>query len=116
MAKWTPIAARILIGLLFIMAGIGKLMNAEGTAQYIESVTPLPGILAMPTGAFELVAGLVLAAGRFTRITAYALAGFTALATVLFHNQLGDQTQLTMALKNLAIIGGLSMVAQHSEN
>ena len=115
MASWTPLVARILIALLFIMAGIGKLMDPAGTAQYIEGVSPLPGILAIPTGVFELGAGLLLAAGKFTRYVAYASAAFTLLATVLFHYDLADQAQMVMALKNLAVIGGLLLLAERAE-
>ena len=114
MANLIPVAARVLLSLLFILAGIGKVMDPAGTAQYIESATPLPGVLALPTGIFELGAGVLLAIGRYPKYVSLALAGFTALATVLFHNQLGDQMQLVMALKNLAIIGGLLLIYDRS--
>lgn len=114
MANLVPDVARVLLSLLFIVAGIGKLMDPTGTAQFIESATPLPGILAVPTGLFELGAGLVLASGRYSRYVALALAGFSALATLLFHNQLSDPNQMVQALKNLAIIGGLLLVYERS--
>ncbi|TNE27353.1 MAG: DoxX family protein [Alphaproteobacteria bacterium] len=114
MANSIPLVARILLSLLFILAGVGKIMDPAGTAQFIESASPLPGMLALPTGIFELGAGVLLASGRYLKYVSLALAGFTALATVLFHNQLGDQMQLTMALKNLAIIGGLLLVYERS--
>ncbi len=114
MANLIPVAARILMSVIFILAGIGKLMDPAGTAKFIESATPLPGMLAMPTGVFELVAGLLLVAGKYPKYVSLALAGFTALATALFHNNLGDQMQMTLALKNLAIIGGLLLVYERS--
>jgi len=116
MADRLPIVSRILIALLFVMTGIGKLTNTAGTAAYIESATPLSGILALPTGLFEVAAGLLLVSGRYLKLTSVALIGFTILATALFHNNLGDQVQLIMALKNLAIIGGLLLLYNSSDS
>lgn len=115
MATIAAILGRMLLALLFVMAGLGKIMDPAGTAQYIEATTDMPGTLALPTGIFELVAGLVLASGYATRLVSVLLIGFTALATILFHSQVTDQTQATMALKNLAIIGGLLMVFAYGQ-
>ena len=116
MADKLPILARTLMALMFILAGVGKLADSAGTAAYIESATPLPGILAIPTGVFEVVAGVLLVAGRYLKLTSLALIGFTILATVLFHHNLGDQMQMVLALKNLAIIGGLLLVYNSSDS
>jgi putative oxidoreductase len=43
------------------------------------------------------------------------LAVFTAFATLFFHNQFTDPVQGAMAMKNLAIIGGLLLVIAHSQ-
>ncbi|MGI8943601.1 MAG: DoxX family protein [Qipengyuania sp.] len=115
MATIVAIIGRICIGLLFIFAGLGKVMDPAGTAQYIESMTTLPGTLAMPTGVFEIVAGVILASGFMTRIAAIALAVFTVLYTLLFHYQVTDPVQAAQALKNLAIIGGLLMVFAYGQ-
>ena len=115
MAMTAAILGRMLLALLFVMAGLGKIMDTAGTAQYIEATTGLPGALALPTGIFELAGGLLLASGYASRLVSVALIGFTALATIMFHNQLGDQTQMTQALKNLAIIGGLLMVFAYGQ-
>lgn len=72
-------------------------------------------ILAVPTGIFEIVAGLLLAIGFMTRLVAIVLAGFVALTTVLFHYQVTDPMQAQTALKNLAIIGGLLMVFAYGQ-
>lgn len=107
------IVGRLLLALLFVLAGLGKLMDPAGTAEYIASTTRLPGTLAMPIGLFELIAGIFLALGFMTRLTALLLAGFTLLTVVFFHNQFGDQMQQTLALKNIAIVGGLLVVFAH---
>lgn len=115
MAVLAAIVGRLCIAVLFVMAGVGKLMDPAGTSQYITSVTSLAGNLAVPVGVFELVAGLLLGLGVMTRLVSLALIGFTALATLWFHNQVTDPTQATMALKNLAIIGGLLMVFAYGQ-
>lgn len=115
MSTIAAIIGRIMLAVIFILSGIGKIVDPAGTAEYIESVTTLPGSLALPTGVFELVLGLMLAVGLMTRIAAILLAGFTLLTAFFFHNEFGDQTQLTAALKNLAIAGGLLLVFAYGQ-
>ncbi|HSG96347.1 MAG TPA: DoxX family protein, partial [Afifellaceae bacterium] len=59
----------------------------------------------------ELVGGLMIAAGFFTRITALALAGFTLVAAGVFHANFGDQMQMILFMKNLSIAGGFLLLA-----
>lgn len=115
MAWIAAIVGRLCIAVLFVIAGIGKLIDPAGTAQYIASTTTLPGTLAVPTGIFEIVAGLLLGLGFMTRLVAVVLAGFVALATLLFHSQVTDPMQAQAALKNLALIGGLLMVFAYGQ-
>ena len=115
MATIAAIAGRICIALLFILAGLNKVMDPASTAQYIEAQTTLPGSLALPTGIFEIVAGLILASGFMTRLAAAVLAGFTVLTILLFHYQVTDPMQAQAALKNLAVIGGLLMVIAYGQ-
>ena len=96
---------RVLISLLFILAGFAKLRGLEGTEQYIQSVG-LPAGLALPTALFELVGGLLILVGFLVRPMALLFAVFCIATALFFHNDLADQTQMTMALKNLAIAGG----------
>lgn len=110
MATIAALIGRMLLGVLFVFAGLGKVMDTAGTAAYMEAESPFPGSLALAVGVFEIVAGLVLASGFMTRIASLALVVFTALATLFFHEKVTDPTQAAMALKNLAIIGGLLMV------
>lgn len=115
MATLAAIIGRLCIAVLFVIAGAGKLMDPAGTAQYISSATTLSPALAVPTGVFEIVAGLLLGLGVMTRLVAVVLAGFVALATVLFHSQITDPMQAQAALKNLAIFGGLLMVFAYGQ-
>lgn len=115
MASIAASIGRILIAVLFVLAGIGKLMDPGGTSDYMEAMSPFPGNLAMAVGIFEIVAGLILASGFMTRIAAAALIVFVALATLFFHSQITDPVQQQAALKNLAIIGGLLMVFAYGQ-
>lgn len=115
MSTIAAIIGRLLLSLIFILAGVNKIIDPTGTAEYIENTTTLPGTLALPTGIFEVVAGLLLALGFMTRLTSLALAAFTLLTIFFFHNQFSDQTQQTAALKNLAIAGGLLAVFAYGQ-
>ena len=115
MATIAALIGRILLGALFVFAGLGKVMDPAGTAAYMEAESPFPGSLALAVGVFEIGAGLVLASGFMTRIASVALIVFTALATLFFHERVTDQAQAAMALKNLAVIGGLLMVFAYGQ-
>lgn len=110
------VIARVLLALLFIQAGFGKLTGLEGTAGYIASVgLPLPKVLALGAGLLELLGGIALAVGFQARIAALALAVFTLVASVIFHGYWSapaDQAfmQQLLFMKNLSITGGLLFV------
>lgn len=108
--------ARVLLALIFVFAGFGKLSGLEGAAGYIASKgLPMPSVLALGAGVVELLGGVLLIVGWQARWAALALAAFTVLASLLFHNfwalpadkQMMDQL---MFMKNLAITGGMLFV------
>ncbi|WP_029041738.1 DoxX family protein [Cucumibacter marinus] len=109
--KAAPLVARILLALMFVLAGVAKLMDPASNAGYFEFLgLPAPGILVYVVGLFELIGGLALIAGFQARIAAIALAVFSIAAALLAHNNFADQMQMTMFLKNLAVAGGLLLV------
>lgn len=101
---------RVMLALIFILAGIGKIQDPSGTAGYMQSMG-VPGILLWPTIALEVLGGLALAAGYKTRLAAFALAGFSVLAAALFHANFADKMQMIMFLKDIAMAGGLLLLA-----
>lgn len=107
-----PLLGRVLIGLLFLLAGLGKLGGMEGFTGYLAS-GGLPAFLAWPAVIFEIAVGALLIIGYQTRIVALATAAFCVVAAVLYHFAPADQMQMAMFLKNLAIAGGLLMFAIH---
>jgi len=114
MSMIAAVIGRVLLAVLFIVSGFQKVVDPGPTAQMLEA-TSLPANFALPTGVFEVVAGLMLAIGLLTRLTALVLAAFAALTIFFFHNQITDPLQGTLALKNLAIIGGLLMVFAYGQ-
>lgn len=110
------VLARVLLALMFILAGFSKFAGLEGTAGYIASKgLPLASVLAVLTAVLEVVGGIALAIGLQARIAALALAIFTLVASVIFHNFWAvpaDQAfvQQLMFMKNLAVAGGLLFV------
>jgi putative oxidoreductase len=107
------LVARVLLALMFLLAGIGKFAGLEGTAGYIASKgLPAPQLLAIATAALEVVAAVLLIVGWQARWAALALAAFTLVASVLFHNYWAmpaeqQMMQQLMFMKNIAVVGGL---------
>ena len=111
------LGARILLAVLFLPAGIGKLTGFGGTVGYIASVgLPLPTLGAALALTVEILGGLALLAGFGTRVAALVLAAFTLVASFFFHAFWAvpaDQAFVTQLLffKNIAVVGGLLAVA-----
>ncbi len=110
---------RLLLALLFLPAGLSKISGFAGTIGYIASKgMPMPTAAAVIAIIVEVVGPLALIAGFGTRWAALVLAGFTLVATFVFHNfwaMPADQVmmQQLMFFKNIAVIGGLLILAAH---
>jgi putative oxidoreductase len=104
------LAGRIMLAIIFVLAGLGKIQDPAGTAGYMQSMG-VPGILLWPTIALEVLGGIALAIGFHTRLAAFALAIFSIVAAVIFHKNFGDQMKMIMFLKDIAIAGGLLLLA-----
>lgn len=109
----TVLVARILLALIFIIAGWGKLgAGYTGTQQYMASMGVAGALLPLVIFA-ELGGGLGLLFGALTRLAAAGLAAFCILSALFFHTDFANQTQSIMFMKNLAIAGGMLMLAVH---
>ena len=105
MTKFFDLIARISISILFLLNGIFKINNYEGTVGWMESFG-LPGILIFPAIILEIVGPILIIIGYQTRIAAAALSLFCISTAIIFHNDFSDQMQLTAFLKNIALAGG----------
>jgi len=113
MTKYSSVVARILLAHIFILAGLNKIgAGYAGTQGYMEAMG-VTGMLLPLVILVEIGAGLAVLVGWQTRWAALGLAGFTVIAALIFHSNLGEQIQMIMFMKNLAITGGLLLLAEH---
>jgi putative oxidoreductase len=111
------LVGRLLLALLFLPAGISKISGFADTVGYIQSGgLPAPQLAAAVAIAIEVGGALALIAGFGTRWAALALAAFTLIATIAFHNFWGVPADMVMMqqlmfFKNIAVIGGLLTLA-----
>ena len=112
MNKYSSLVARILLGHIFLLAGVSKVFSYAGTQGYMDMMG-VPGMLLPLVIILEFAGGLALIVGWQTRWLAYALAGFSIISALIFHHDLVDKVQMIMFMKNLAIAGGLLLLAEH---
>ncbi len=110
MKNLTEVTGRILLGLIFLLAGIGKIGAAyAGTAAYMASMG-VPGALLPLVIALEIIGGLMVISGFKVKWAGYALAVFSLVAAFIFHANFDDQMQSILFMKNLSIAGGLLLL------
>lgn len=114
MSTIAALIGRILLAVIFIVSGIGKIMDPAPAAGMMASVG-LPANMALGVGIFELVAGVLLAIGLMTRLVSIALFVYVGLTILFFHSAFTDPAQQVNALKNLAIMGGMLMVFAYGQ-
>ena len=106
--------SRILLSILFIPAGFGKLSNIGGTAGFFAGLgLPVPTVTAVVVGLIELLGGLAILIGFKTRYAAILLGIFTIASALVAHLVPWDQANQTNFFKNLAIAGGFFVLAQY---
>ena len=106
---------RIFISLIFLIAGVGKIFNYEGTIGYMESFS-VPGYLITPAIIIEILFPILIIIGYRTKLSAIILSLFAILLAIIFHNDFSNQMQLMSFLKNLAIAGGFMIIFVYGSN
>ena len=109
MANILDLLGRIFISLLFLINGYFKILNYEGTLEWMEGYN-VPGILLTPTIILELAAPILVILGYKTKISAFLLAAFCITTALIFHTDFSSQTQITSFLKNIALAGGFLFI------
>ena len=104
--------ARVLLCLVFVNAVLGKVTGFGTVAGVIAAKgLPLAPVLLVAAMALMAVGSALVISGWRARLGVVLLLLFLVPTTLLFHGDASDTTQRIQLLKNLAIIGGLLLVA-----
>ena len=109
MTNVLDLAARILISALFLLNGVFKISNYDGTVDWMEGFG-IPGILIIPAIILEIVGPIFIILGYKAKVAAGLLSLFCIATAVIFHNDFSDQMQLGSFLKNIALAGGFLFI------
>ena len=105
MTNIADLVGRTLISALFLLNGIFKISNYDGTIGWMESFG-VPGILIIPAIIVEIAGPVLIIIGYKTKLAAGLLSLFCIATAFIFHNDFTNQMQLTSFLKNVALAGG----------
>lgn len=112
-----PLAGRLMMTYIFATSGIGKIFDWSGNVAYM-STRHLPMIPLLLAGALviEVVGSVSLITGYQARVASFVMFWYTTAVTFIFHNYwratgMSEAMQETHFRKNLAIMGGLLMLA-----
>jgi putative oxidoreductase len=109
--RYLPLLGRVMIGVPFVMSGLGKLMAHDATVGYIGSVgLPLPQVAWLVALLVEIGGGALLISGFRARFVALAMAVFALATAIFFHRNFADQNQMIHFLKNVMLAGGLLQI------
>ena len=109
MTNILDLVARILISALFLLNGVFKTSNYDGTVGWMEGFG-IPGILIIPAIILEIVGPILIILGYKAKIAAGLLSLFCIATAFIFHNDFSDQMQLGSFLKNIALAGGFLFI------
>ena len=107
---FAKLVARIMMSLLFLWSGYGKILAYGGVGQYMAANGVAPALEPLVI-ATEIGFGLCIMVGLITRIAAICLSGFCLLTAYYFHVHPEDQTQMIMLFKNIVMSGGFILLA-----
>jgi putative oxidoreductase len=109
MANILDLLGRILITALFLLSGVFKISNYDGSVDWMESFG-IPEILIIPAIILEVIGPILIIIGYKARIAAGCLSLFCIVTAIIFHNEFSDQMQFTSFLKNIALAGGFLFI------
>ena len=105
MSNILDLVGRVFISLIFLLSGINKIRNYEGTVGWMESLG-MPGIFLIPAIILEIGAPILIMIGYKVKVSAALLSIFCIATAVIFHNDLSNQMQFISFMKNIALAGG----------
>ena len=96
---------RVFISSVFLLSGINKIVNYEGSHSWMESFG-IPGFLLIPAIVLEIVAPILIIVGYQVKISAALLSLFCIATAVIFHTDFSNQIQFVSFFKNIGLAGG----------
>ena len=96
---------RVFISAIFLLSGISKIGNYEGSHSWMESLD-VPGVLLIPAIVLEVLAPILIIVGYQVKISAALLSLFCLATAVIFHNDFSNQMQFIAFFKNIGLAGG----------
>ena len=109
MTNILDLVARFFISLIFLLSGINKIGNYEGTVGWMESLG-MPGIFLIPAIILEIVAPILIMVGYKVKISAALLSVFCVTTAIIFHSDFSDQMQFISFMKNIGLAGGFLFI------
>jgi putative oxidoreductase len=109
MTNILDLVARVFISLIFLLSGINKIGNYEGTVGWMESIG-IPGILLIPAIILEIIAPMLIMIGYKVKISAALLSVFCVATAIIFHSDFSDQMQFISFMKNIGLAGGFLFI------
>jgi len=101
------LVGRILLVLIFLHSGIGKIEDFEGVAQHMAKyAVPYTHYFLYGAIIFELAGSILVILGYYARFGALLLLVFLIPTTYIFHRDFSVQIQMDMFMKNLSMFGG----------
>ena len=109
MTNILDLVARVFISLIFLLSGINKIGNYEGTVGWMESLG-MPGIFLIPAIILEICAPILIMVGYKVKISAALLSVFCVATAIIFHSDFSDQMQFISFMKNIGLAGGFLFI------
>ena len=105
MTNILDLVGRLFISLVFLLSGINKIGNYEGSIGWMESFG-MPGIFLIPAIILEIGAAILIIIGYKVKIAAALLSVFCIATALIFHTDFSNQMQFVSFMKNIALAGG----------
>ena len=105
MTNILDLVGRVFISLVFLLSGINKIVNYEGSIGWMESFG-MPGIFLIPAIILEIGAAILIIIGYKVKIAAALLSVFCIATALIFHTDFSNQMQFVSFMKNIALAGG----------
>ena len=109
MTNLLDLVERVFISLIFLLSGINKIGNYDGTVGWMESIG-MPGIFLIPAIILEIVAPMLIMIGYKVKISAALLSVFCVTTAIIFHSDFSDQMQFISFMKNIGLAGGFLFI------